>query len=235
MTTAAPTDPALPRVSCIVPAYNEAARIGRVLTVLSAHPLIDEVIVIDDGSADGTAAVAESYAGVTTLALSSNGGKSAALCAGLACAKGNFILLIDADLEGLDETALSALILPVLEGRADLSMSLRRNAPRLWHLIGIDYITGERCLRRSILSERMAEIAALPRFGFEVWLNSVCLAARTRIAIVPWDEVDSPSKARKRGMFEGIAADIRMMSDLFAFATPARLGRQILGMRKLRV
>lgn len=228
-------DPSARRISCVIPAYNEGPRIKGVLDVVAAHPLIDEIIVIDDGSTDDTAAFASGRDKVLLIRLAENGGKTRALAAGLARARGTYVLLVDADLIGLGVADLTALILPVLDGRADMAISLRRNAPGLWHLLGIDYISGERVLRRALIADRLGELDALPRFGFEVWLNRVCIDAAARLAIVQWSRVDSPLKSRKYGILPGIVADLRMMSDLLRSAGPWQLLRQIVRMRKLRV
>jgi len=123
-------------VSCIIPAYNEGPRIAQVLAVVRAQPLIDEVIVVDDASDDDTAAQVLAMADVTLIRQPRNGGKSRAVAAGLRAAKGRIILFLDADLTGLDAQALRALILPVVTGRADTTISLRGNAPWPWRLIG---------------------------------------------------------------------------------------------------
>ena len=222
-------------ISCVIPAYNEGPRIKAVLDVVAAHPLIDEIIVVDDGSSDDTAAFVSGREKVVLISLSKNGGKTRALAAGLARARGTHLLLVDSDLIGLGVAELTALILPVLGGRADMAISLRRNAPRLWHLIGIDYISGERMLRRELIADRLAELDALPRFGFEVWLNRICIDAAARLAVVEWGRVDSPMKSHKYGVLQGIVADLRMMSDLLRTAGPLQLVRQIVRMRNLRV
>jgi len=224
-----------PRVTCIVPAYNEQERIGAVVSVVAAHPSIAEVIVVDDGSTDETARVAQSINDVVVLRLGRNSGKTHAVRIGLARATGEYILLVDADLMGLKSKDLTALVEPVLRGDADISISLRRNAPWLWHRIGIDYISGERVLPLGLISDRMAELRDLPRFGFEVWLNGICVDENCRIAVVPWEDVDSPIKVSKHGLRRGILADIDMLSDLLRYASPWQLLRQITFMRRQRV
>jgi hypothetical protein len=116
-----------------------------------------------------------------------------------------------------------------------MAISLRRNAPGLWHLIGIDYISGERMLPRALIAGRLGELDSLPRFGFEVWLNRICINAGVRIAVVGWSRVHSPIKSRKYGVMNGIVADLRMIADLLRTAGPLQLARQILRMRDLRV
>ncbi|MEO6300933.1 MAG: glycosyltransferase family 2 protein [Paracoccaceae bacterium] len=222
-------------LSCIIPAYNEAARIAAVLEAVLDHPLIDEVIVVDDGSADDTVAVVTRFPQARLIALPRNGGKTAALIHGLAAATGDLILLVDADLVGLAPAHLTALIAPVRENRADIAISLRDNAPFPWRWIGLDYISGERVLHKSLLAAQTEALQRLPKFGFEVFLNSLCIAARTRIAVVRWPGVVSPLKSAKYGLWTGIKGDIAMMRDVFRAVPPLGLLRQIIAMRRLRV
>ena len=102
----APARAAQPRISCVVPAYNEAANLGPLLTeltaVLAALTPHWEVIVVDDGSRDATAQAMLPWlqrAGVRYLRLSRNFGKEAALTAGIDHALGEAVVLIDADLQ----------------------------------------------------------------------------------------------------------------------------------------
>ncbi len=224
----------LPRVSCIVPAYNEAARIGAVLGVLCGHPLLGSVIVVDDGSSDSTAEVAR-HAGATVITCAQNGGKTAALACGIAAATGDVLLLIDADLIGLSAEDVTRLLAPVLAGSADAAISLRGNAPLAWRMIGLDYISGERAFARNVLDGADDTLRQLPRFGFEVYLNSMLLARGARLAVVDWPGVASPSKQRKRGLLKGVRADLRMMADILGVISPATMVRQILGLRARRV
>jgi hypothetical protein len=206
-----------------------------VLAPVLGHPLIEEVIVVDDGSSDATSAIVAGFAGVRLITLPQNRGKTAALATAIAQAKGPLLLLVDADLIGLSREDLTALIQPVLRGRADLSISLRRNAPRLWHWIGLDYISGERVLKKALIAPHLKELAALPKFGFEVFLNRLSIAASQRIAVVNWPEVVSPIKAVKYGWWQGLRGDIGMIRDMMRAVPLTGLLRQIAAMRRLRV
>jgi glycosyltransferase involved in cell wall biosynthesis len=101
-----PRQAASAAISCVVPAYNEAANLPRLLTLLTAQlqALTPrwEVIVVDDGSRDATAAALAPWLlapGVRCLRLSRNFGKEAALSAGLDHARGDVVVLLDADLQ----------------------------------------------------------------------------------------------------------------------------------------
>lgn len=221
-------------LTCLIPAYNEAARIAAVLQAVLGHPLINEVLVIDDGSSDGTSEVVRQTS-ARLITLSPNGGKTAALARGLAEASGDLILLVDADLLGLSPADLTALIEPVRSGRADVSISLRRNAPFLWRWIGLDYISGERVLKKSLLAGHEVALKNLPKFGFEVFLNGLLIAQTSRIAVVRWPGVVSPLKSAKYGIWAGILMDIKMISDLFGAVPPFGLFLQIVQMLRMRI
>lgn len=222
-------------LTCIIPAYNEQARIAAVLQAVLGHPLIDEVLVVDDGSHDATSAVVRGFPAARLITLAKNGGKTAALAHGFAETQSEIILLIDADLSGLSPDHLSALIRPVKSGRAAMSISLRDNAPALWRWIGLDYISGERALHRDLLAGQQDALHRLPKFGFEVFLNALILARNAPLAVVRLPGVKSPVKSAKYGLWTGIKGDIAMLSDLFHAVPPLGLLKQIVKMRGLRV
>lgn len=225
------------RLSCIVPAYNEAPRIAAVLAVALATAEIDEVIVIDDGSTDGTAEVVEALNAkrLKLIRQTKNGGKTRAVCAGIAAARGAHVLLLDSDLVGLSPSDLSCLISPVTEGRADASVSLRRNAPLPWRWIGLDYISGERVMPRAVLADRIETLARLPRFGLEVFMNRIWIEAGLTIAVVQWPGVASPMKHEKRGALAGAIAEMGMLSDIFRTIGPLAALGQIATLRARRI
>ena len=115
---------AAPLITIIVPVFNEsgtvAAVIDRLLTI--DLPAAREVIVVNDGSSDGTRAVLEGLAGTERLRVlhaERNRGKGHAIRLGLAAAQGDVIAIQDADLE-LDPAQLAMLVAPILDGQADV-------------------------------------------------------------------------------------------------------------------
>lgn len=60
------------KITCIIPAYNEARRIAQILQLAATHPLIDEVIVVDDGSTDETGDIARNFERVRVIVLPRN-------------------------------------------------------------------------------------------------------------------------------------------------------------------
>ena len=99
-------DPKNAAISCVVPAYNEAANLPRLLEVLTAQlrALVPrwEIVIVDDGSRDDSAAAIAPWLttpGVRLLRLSRNFGKEAALSAGIDHARGDVVVLMDADLQ----------------------------------------------------------------------------------------------------------------------------------------
>ena len=121
----------IPSISCVMPAYNEAAALpevlGQVLAALRALSPRVEVVVVDDGSRDDTVAVVRGLCqrepALRLLQLSRNFGKEAALTAGLAAARGEVVVLMDAD--GQHPPALLADMLRHWQGGADVVYAVR--------------------------------------------------------------------------------------------------------------
>ncbi|MEY4766248.1 MAG: hypothetical protein RI907_2921 [Pseudomonadota bacterium] len=129
---AAPVRSQLPRLSCVIPCYNEAPNLRLLLPLLSQH-LSEctaqwEIILVNDGSRDDTSAVFETWTrqpGVRGIEFSRNFGKEAALTAGLKAANGDVVVLMDADLQ--HPPALVADMISQWQGGADVVYALRAN------------------------------------------------------------------------------------------------------------
>ncbi|EGD50697.1 glycosyl transferase family 2 [Thermoanaerobacter ethanolicus JW 200] len=109
------------KVSVLIPAYNEEERIIDTIKGLKDVEEVDEVIVINDGSTDSTAEKARK-AGAKIVNMKRNVGKGTALKEGLKYAKNDVIVFLDADV-GLSSREVKKLILPVLEGEADVTIA----------------------------------------------------------------------------------------------------------------
>ena len=118
----------MPELSVVIPVYNEAALIGRVLEVVRAalaRQMIDaEIIAVNDGSTDGTADVLGREPGVRLIDQPINGGKGAAVKAGVRAATGNYVLIQDADLE-YNPDNYTALLAPLRAGTSRVVLGSR--------------------------------------------------------------------------------------------------------------
>ncbi|MEZ4367610.1 MAG: glycosyltransferase family 2 protein [Kofleriaceae bacterium] len=119
-------------LSIVVPAYNEAQRIAPTLRALAAHlaaqPLTWELVVVDDGSTDGTAALVRALApalgSVRVLVQPRNRGKGAAVRVGMLAARGRVRVMCDAD-GSMPADELPKLLAPLLAGTADVAIGSR--------------------------------------------------------------------------------------------------------------
>ena len=137
------------RVSFLVPAYNEAATIVELLDRVSRLELEKQIVVVDDGSTDGTGELIEKWRsgreGVVFLR-QENRGKGAAVRAAIPHADGEICVIQDADLE-YDPADVPALIEPIVRGSADVVFGSRLSGGRpqrvymFWHLVGNRFLS----------------------------------------------------------------------------------------------
>jgi glycosyltransferase involved in cell wall biosynthesis len=144
------------KLSIVIPAYNEAATIHLILNKVKDVSLLGdmgrEIIVVDDCSSDGTYEALQNYSSqnpdfpIEILKHEKNKGKGAALHTGINHAKGDYVIIQDADLE-YDPQEYNILLRPVLDGHADVvygSRFMGGNAHRIlffWHSIGNQFLT----------------------------------------------------------------------------------------------
>lgn len=214
------------KISCVICVYNEAARIRNVLDVVVGHPLLDEIIVVNDGSTDETVKVLSSYPAIRLVSYMPNRGKAYALSQGIRASRNELVIMVDADLAGLTQENITALVEPVATGKADVSLSLRRNSLSFYRLIGIDFVSGERVFPKSLLQDFLSEMERLPCWGGEVFMNRLIIARHLRVVIVHWQNVFNVRKFRKVGFWRGIFEEFGMIWDALKVVSPLEVVRQ---------
>lgn len=135
-------------LSVVVPIYNEVNTIRKIVSTIREVPIPTEIILVDDGSTDGSRAVLESFQGdahTTVLLHAQNRGKGAAIRTGLARSNGDVVIIQDADLE-YDPHEYPLLLLPILDDVADVVYGSRfsspaRRVPKYWHSTVNRFIT----------------------------------------------------------------------------------------------
>jgi glycosyltransferase involved in cell wall biosynthesis len=156
-------------LSCVICAYNEEARIADVLSVATGHSLLGEVIVVDDGSIDGTSARVAAFESVKLIRNVRNRGKSWSMARGIGAARFEHVMLLDADLSGLRAGHLDDLARPVLSGWADVTLSMRGDS--FYRILGVDFVSGERVLPRSLFADALDQLAETSCWGAEIFIN----------------------------------------------------------------
>src|SRR3990170_4460046 len=180
-------------ISAIVPVYNEESTVGSVVRALLSNPIFSEVICVDDGSSDRSLGILRDFGGAMTLIeVERNRGKGNALARGVAAARGELVLFVDADLTNLSDGHLSAMIAPILRAEADavLGYCRRRAIPNL-----TAHLTGQRVYRRTDLLPHLERMSP-SRFGVEVLLNE--LFEEKRVKMVPLRGLVGLTKVEKR-------------------------------------
>lgn len=193
------------KLSVVIPVYNEVTNIREILRRIRATKLPSEIVVVDDGSTDGSRellAALDSKGGLRVLLHETNQGKGAAVRTGIGAARGDVILIQDADLE-YNPRDYPALLKPLRDGVADVVYGSRflggpRRAVMFWHMIAnqlltfmtnilyntilSDMETGYKVFRRDVLKGMNLRAR---RFEFEPEFTAKVLKRHYRIFEVP--------------------------------------------------
>ncbi len=202
------------RVAAIVPAYNEQETLAEVLTVLKAIPLIDEVIVVSDGSTDETVAIARGMK-LKTIHLRRNQGKAAAMAMGVAHTRADLLVFVDGDIMNLTAAMLDELIRPVLDDRSDMNVGIRHRGRILdaFHRTFGPLLSGIRCLKREVFEAVPEEQIA--GFAIETGLNWACRQLGMRTTTTVFFHLRHLVKEKKRGFWRGARARVEMFVSVF--------------------
>jgi glycosyltransferase involved in cell wall biosynthesis len=190
------------KLSVVIPVYNEAATIANLIDRVRAVPIPKEIIVVDDCSSDGTADVLRGLAAADDLTVMFhpvNRGKGAALRTGFQAARGDVVVVQDADLE-YDPQEYPKLLAPIADGRADVVYGSRFSGGEthrvlyFWHSIGnrvltllsnaftnlnlSDMETCYKMFRREVIQSIQLEE---DRFGFEPEVTAKIAKRRCRV------------------------------------------------------
>src|SRR5262245_54458985 len=217
-------------LSVLMPAYNEQATIQNILErVLALGPLVKEIVVVDDGSKDGTAAIVEKVAAtdprVRFFRQPRNMGKTAAIKEAIAQSTGEVIIIQDADLE-YDPAEIPGVVAPILEGHADVAYGSRflvRKAARVlyfYHYLANTFLTFlsnlltnrnftdiETCYK-AFKAGVVKPLALSSRgFGMEVEMTAMVCKTRARTYEAPISYYGrSYEEGKKIGVRDGIMA-----------------------------
>lgn len=192
-------------LSVIIPVYNEVNHIREIVKRVQSTKLAKEILIVDDASTDGTQELLVKLDGkrkIRVILRTKNQGKGAAVVTGINAARGDIILIQDADLE-YDPRDYPALLLPIQEGRADVVYGSRfLGAPHrvamFWHQVAnqlltfmtnilydsilTDMETGYKVFRREVIKDIKIRSK---RFNFEPEFTAKILKRKYRIYEVP--------------------------------------------------
>ncbi|GAA4470164.1 glycosyltransferase [Nibrella saemangeumensis] len=225
------------KVSCLIPFYNEGERVFDVLDVVTKVQQIDKIICIDDGSEDTAYRdIQKKYPDVEVLRLAQNGGKTAAIKAGLENVDTDFVLLMDADLQNVDRRELVKAIRAV-QRYPFVDMVILRRVYADWFVKfnrGDILLSGERIIRTSDLRAVLEQ--PVEGFQLEMAINEYMQEQSKMVRWFPWSATNT-YKMEKRGPVEGFIHDFKMYAHILQYVGPVGFVKQVVtfGRRPMRL
>ncbi len=201
------------QVSLIIPAFNEAKRIAKVLKPALKCKLLSEIIVIDDHSHDNTSDIVQQFDSVKCFRNKNNLGKQESLLVGAQKAKGDILLFLDADLKNLTSGHIEKLVLPIIEDKtymtiASCSSINPKSKKLLVQFQTLILLSGQRCLKKENY-QKVVKKEKPEGFEIELCLNKYFLENNKSIYIINLP-LNHSTKTKKYGAFTGLKSNWKM-------------------------
>jgi polyisoprenyl-phosphate glycosyltransferase len=209
-----------PIISAILPVFNEELNVSDVLDVLHASSILDEIILVDDGSSDKTFDILNQAAKldqrIRVIHHDQNRGKGQAIFSGWAATCAPILLLLDADLKALTPDHIDVLLAPVIDHSADMTLGLFHGghfSTDLSHRLS-PFLTGQRGVRAELLKCISRQAAA--GYGFEIALTITAHQHNYRTRVVALKGVWHPSSEfrAERGFWGGLLWKLHMYGQI---------------------
>jgi len=171
------------KVSAIICAYNEEKTVKDVILAVSESLLVQEIIVVNDGSSDNTKQIIEELQKeieIKTIHLAENKGKGYAMATGIENSTGEIIVFIDADLSNLKEKHFEQLITPIFSKEADMVLGQATETLINYKINPFKSFTGERALLKKDVLPLLGKMRT-SRFGVETLINLYYQAQEKRL------------------------------------------------------
>lgn len=200
-------------VTAIIPAYNEEQTIAGIVNCIKNVELIQKIIVVSDGSTDRTAEYARE-SGADVIELRENVGKGGAIKAGINECGTEIILFLDADLIGLTERHVLALIEPVINNKTDMTIGIFKNGRMVTDFAQrvTPYLSGQRAIKKSVI-DKIPNID-ITRYGVEVAVTRYVEKYSVRVQEVDLPDMTHITKEEKLGVIKGVQARLKMYWDI---------------------
>ncbi|MCD6564642.1 MAG: glycosyltransferase family 2 protein [Bacteroidales bacterium] len=191
------------KVSAIICVYNEETTICNVIKSVSKTTLINEIIIVNDGSTDKTDEILKDLKKqfpFRYIVLQENKGKGYAMATGVENAQGEIIVFVDADLSNLSENHINKLIEPLLHDNADMVLGFPSKALISYKINLYRNFTGERALFKKEIKPIIGKIR-YSQYGVEWLINHHYKDNKKRVVKIYLQDLYHPSKYAKNDSF----------------------------------
>lgn len=187
------------KITIIICAYNEENTIAQIIGNVSDFIMIDEIIVVNDGSLDNTGEIIKKLkteVDIIDIHLPVNKGKGYAMVKGIEYSNSEYLVFIDADLSNLKKEHIKQLVMPIINNEAEMVLG-QATETLINHTVNpFTVFSGQRALKKKDILQILNKMKS-SRFGVETILNLHYLSNNKTIKQIPLKKLLHPTKFKK--------------------------------------